>query len=59
MTPHNICVPLQALKANPDRCPGEFKMASNYITNQGRIAITEALDMVYEMSGGRQIVITY
>ena len=52
-------VQVQALKANPERCPLELKMGSNYITKQGQIAMAEALDMVYEMSGGKQVVIMY
>lgn len=34
-------------------------MNANYIGRFGQVALTEALDMVYEMAGGREIVITY
>ncbi len=49
----------QALKANPERAPRELKVNANYIGRFGQVALTEALDMVYEMAGGREIVITY
>ena len=47
----------QALKNNPDHAPRNLKFAQNQITNFARVALTEALDMVYEI-GGREIVIT-
>lgn len=50
---------LQALKNNPGGAPKELKVNSNYLTRFGQVALTEALDMVYEMGGGREIVITY
>ena len=50
---------VQALKANPDFAPKELKVNANYIGRFGQVALTEALDMVYEMGGGREIVITY
>jgi len=50
---------IQALKANPDFAPKELKVNANYIGRFGQVALTEALDMVYEMGGGREIVITY
>ena len=49
---------MQALKANPTGAPKELKINSNYITRFGQTALTEALDMVYEMGGSREIVIT-
>lgn len=52
-------VDMQALKANPDFAPKELKVNANYIGRFGQVALTEALDMVYEMGGGREIVITY
>ena len=48
----------QALKANPEYAPRELKMNSNYLTRMGQAVLTEALDMVYEMGGKREIVIT-
>lgn len=58
---HNTCarVCFQALKNNPGGAPKELKVNSNYLTRFGQVALTEALDMVYEMGGGREIVITY
>lgn len=51
---------LQALKANPSLAPKEVKISSNYITKFGQVALMEALDMVYEMSGDqREIVIHF
>lgn len=43
----------QALKANPDACPLDFKMGNNMIQQVGRVALDEALDMVVELSGKR------
>jgi len=56
---HAASVGPQALKANPTGAPKELKINSNYITRFGQTALTEALDMVYEMGGNREIVITY
>ena len=51
---------VQALKANPALAPKEVKISSNYITKFGQVALMEALDMVYEMSGDqREIVIHF
>ena len=51
---------MQALKANPALAPKEVKISSNYITKFGQVALMEALDMVYEMSGDkREIVIHF
>ena len=47
------CAIAQALKANADGAPRELKLNSNYITRFGQVALTEAIDMVYEMSKGR------
>jgi len=49
----------QALKANPSLAPKNVNMGSNYITNFGQVALEEALDMVYEMGGQREIVIHF
>jgi NLR family CARD domain-containing protein 3 len=46
------------LKANPERAPQELRVNANYIGRFGQVALSEATDMVYEMSGGRNIVIT-
>lgn len=45
---------VQALKANPALAPKEVKISSNYITKFGQVALMEALDMVYEMSGNQR-----
>lgn len=56
----NCCLIVQALKANPALAPKEVKISSNYITKFGQVALMEALDMVYEMSGdNREIVIHF
>lgn len=47
------CAIAQALKANVDAAPRELKLNSNYITRFGQVALSEAIDMVYEMSKGR------
>ena len=52
-----LCVP-QALKANPERAPKELKANANYISTFGQTALNDALDMVYDVSGGREITIT-
>ena len=52
------CALAQALKANPEGAPRELKVNANYITRFGQVALTEALDQVYDM-GKREIVITY
>ncbi len=49
----------QALKANPSLAPKDVKIGSNYITKFGQVALEEALDMVYEMGGQREIVIHF
>lgn len=49
----------QALKANPALAPKDVKIGSNYITKFGQVALEEALDMVYEMGGQREIVIHF
>ena len=52
-------LPTQALKANPTGAPKELKISSNYLTKFGQVALTEALDMVYEMGDKREIVIPF
>ena len=34
-------------------------MNANYIGRFGQVALTEALDMVYDLAQGREITITY
>jgi hypothetical protein len=56
------CLPhahAQALKANPECAPRELKVNANYIGRFGQVALTEALDMVYDLAQGREITITY
>ena len=50
---------VQALKANPECAPRELKVNANYIGRFGQVALTEALDMVYDLAQGREITITY
>lgn len=52
------CALAQALKANPDGAPKELKVNANYITRFGQVALTEALDHVYDIAR-REMVITY
>ena len=49
----------QALKSNPALAPKDVKISSNYITRFGQVALTEALDMVYEMGGQRMNTIHF
>ena len=44
---------LKALKANPTVAVKELKLNANYITRFGQVALSEAVDMVYEMGGQR------
>jgi hypothetical protein len=48
----------QALKANPGGAPVDFKLGANYLTRFGQVALTEAVEMVYDMAK-REIVITF
>jgi hypothetical protein len=50
---------LQALKANPECAVRELKLNANYITRFGQVALTEAVDMVYEMGGGKMLTVTF
>lgn len=43
----------KALKANPTVAVKELKLNANYITRFGQVALSEAVDMVYEMGGQR------
>lgn len=49
----------QALKANPESACKELKLNNNYITRFGQVALTEAVDMVYEMGGGNMLTVTF
>lgn len=49
----------QALKANPERAPKDLKLNSNYITRFGQVALSEAVDMVFEMAEGRLTTIHF
>lgn len=49
----------QALKANPNRAPVNLKVNANYITRFGQTALVEALDTVFELSGNREMNITF
>jgi hypothetical protein len=50
---------VQALKANPECAVRELKLNANYITRFGQVALTEAVDMVYEMGGGKMLTVTF
>ncbi len=47
-----------ALKANPGGAPRELKVNANYITRFGQVALTEAIDHVYDC-GKREMTITF
>lgn len=49
----------QALKANPESAVKELKLNNNYITRFGQVALTEAVDLVYEMGGGNMLTVTF
>lgn len=49
----------QALKANPECAVKELKLNANYITRFGQVALSEAVDMVYEMGGGNMLTVTF
>lgn len=56
----NLDLPvMQALKNNPDNAPVNLKLNSNYISNFGQTALLEALDTVVEISGNREMNITF
>jgi hypothetical protein len=43
----------QALKANAEGAVKDLRLNNNYITRFGQVALSEAVDMVYEMGGGK------
>lgn len=49
----------QALKANPESAVKELKLNNNYITRFGQVALTEAVDLVYEIGGGNMLTVTF
>lgn len=49
----------QALKANVASAPRELRVNSNYITNMGQVALTEAIDMVQELGRGKLISVQF
>ena len=53
------CALAQALKANPTGAPRSLKVNANYLGRFGQVALTEAMDMVAELGGGRDITITF
>ena len=53
------CALAQALKANPSGAPRSLKVNANYLGRFGQVALTEAMDMVAELGGGRDITITF
>lgn len=57
--PPDVLLLPQALKANPECAVKELKLNNNYITRFGQVALTEAVDMVYEMGGGNMLSVTF
>jgi hypothetical protein len=49
----------QALKANAEGAVKELRLNANYITRFGQVALNEAVDMVYEMGGGRMTTVLF
>ncbi len=49
----------QALKANAEGAVKELRLNANYITRFGQVALSEAVDMVYEMGGGRMTTVSF
>ncbi len=43
----------QALKANAEGAVKDLRLNNNYITRFGQVALSEAVDMVFEMGGGK------
>lgn len=50
---------MQALKANPQCSPREMKVNANYISTFGQTALVDAVDMVYDVSGGRELTLVF
>lgn len=50
---------MQALKNNAEHAVKELKLNANYITRFGQVALTEAVDMVYEMGGGKMTTVHF
>lgn len=56
---HGRLGPLQALKANAEAAPTDLKLNSNYITRFGQVALSEAVDMVFEMAKGKTTTVHF
>ncbi len=54
-----VSASLQAMKANASCAVKELKLNANYITRFGQVALSEAVDMVYEMGGGKQTSVVF
>ena len=48
----------QSLKHNPDSAPRDLNITSNMLTRMGQVALTEALDQVFDMAK-REMVINF
>lgn len=48
----------QSLKHNPDSAPRDLNITSNMLTRMGQVALTEALDQVFDMTK-REMVINF
>lgn len=53
------CALAQSLKANVEGAVKELKLNQNYITRFGQVALNEALDLVYELGGGKETNIVF
>jgi hypothetical protein len=50
---------LQCLKSNAEGAVKDLKLNMNYITKFGQVALSEAVDMVYELGGGRMTTVHF
>lgn len=51
--------PPQALKANAEGAVRELRLNANYITRFGQVALGEAVDLVYELAGGKTTTVSF
>jgi hypothetical protein len=55
---HNAAA-VQSLKNNAEGAVKDLKLNMNYITKFGQVALSEAVDMVYELGGGRMTTVHF
>ncbi len=54
------CMPWnQGLKANVEAAPTDLKLNSNYITRFGQVALSEAVDMIFELTKGKGLTVHF